>query len=75
MDGVFKLCNAAQYILIYANGVVSNLCHFFHKLTIQNGCLWITRNSENIKQTISHELLNGFCQNVCHTKVFIEFPM
>ena len=26
----------------------------------------ITKNSENIKQTISDELLNGFCQNMCH---------
>ena len=22
---------------------------------------------------ISHELLNGFCQNMCHTDAFIEF--
>ena len=34
-----------------------------------------TKNSENIKQTISHELPNGFCQNMCHTDAFIEFLM
>ena len=32
----------------------------------------VTKNSENIKQTISHELPNGFSQNVCHTDAFIE---
>ena len=26
----------------------------------------VTRNRETIKQTISHELPNGFCQNLCH---------
>ena len=33
----------------------------------------ITKNSENIKQTIIHELPNG--QNICHTDAFIEFQM
>ena len=31
--------------------------------------------SENIKQTIYHELPNGFCQNMYHTDAFIEFLM
>ena len=35
----------------------------------------ITKNGENIKQTISHELPNEFCQNMCHTDAFIEFLM
>ena len=35
----------------------------------------ITKNSENVKQTISHELPNGFCQNMCHTDAFIKFLM
>ena len=35
----------------------------------------ITKNSENMKQTISHELLNVFCQNMCHSDAFIEFLM
>ena len=34
-----------------------------------------TKNSENIKQTISHELPNGFCLNMCQTDAFIEFLM
>ena len=33
----------------------------------------VTKNSETIKQTIFHELTNEFCQNMCHTDVFIEF--
>ena len=37
---------------------------FSHKLTIQNSGSAFTKNSENIKQTISHELPNGFCQNM-----------
>ena len=48
---------------------------FLHKLTIQMAASAITKNSENIKQTISHELPNGFCQNMCHTDAFIEFLM
>ena len=35
----------------------------------------ISKNSESIKQTISHELPNGFCQNMCHTNAFAEFLM
>ena len=35
----------------------------------------VTKYSENIKQTISHELPNGFCQTMCHTDAFIEFLM
>ena len=35
----------------------------------------ITENSENIKQTIFHELPNGFCENLCRTDAFIEFQM
>ena len=35
----------------------------------------ITKNSENIKKTISHELPNEFYQNMCHTDAFIEFLM
>ena len=30
---------------------------------------------KNVKQTISHELPNVFCQNMCHTDAFIEFLM
>ena len=33
----------------------------------------VTKNSENIKQTISHELPNGCCQNMCYSEAFIEF--
>ena len=33
----------------------------------------VTKNSKNMKQTISHELPNGLCQNICHTDDFIEF--
>ena len=32
----------------------------------------ITENSKNIKQTISHELPNGFCQNMCHTDANVK---
>ena len=35
----------------------------------------VTKTSENIKQTISHELPNGLCQSMCYTDAFIEFPM
>ena len=35
----------------------------------------LTKKSENINQTISHELPSGFCQNMCHTDAFIEFLM
>ena len=35
----------------------------------------VAKNTENIKQTISHELPNGFCQNMCHTDAFNEFLM
>ena len=35
----------------------------------------IIKNSESMKQTISHELPHGFCQNMCHTDAFIEFLM
>ena len=35
----------------------------------------VTKNSENIKQTISHELLSGFWQHMYHTNAFIEFLM
>ena len=35
----------------------------------------VTKIKKNMKQTISHELPNGFCQNVCHTDAFIEFSM
>ena len=42
---------------------------FFHKLSIQNGSA-VTKNSENIKQAISQELPNGFCQNMCPTDAF-----
>ena len=31
----------------------------------------VTNNSKNIKQTISHEIPNEFCQNMCHTDAFI----
>ena len=48
---------------------------FLHKLTIQYAALAVTKDNENIKQTISHELPNGFCQNMCHTDAFIEFVM
>ena len=61
-----------------ANAVVSNLCHFFHKLTIQMAAFAVSKNSENIKQTISRdirELPNQFCQNMRHTDAFIEFLM
>ena len=33
----------------------------------------VTKNSKNIKQTISHELPNGFCQKMSYD-AFIEFP-
>ena len=52
-----------------ANGVVSNLCHFFFSQIdkLKNGCLCLsTKNSENIKQTVSHEISNRFCQNVSY---------
>ena len=35
----------------------------------------LTKNNEDInmiKQTISYELSNGFCENMCHTDAFIE---
>ena len=32
-----------------------------------------TKNFDNIKQTLSHELPKGFCQNMCHTDAFVEF--
>ena len=35
----------------------------------------VTKNNENIKEAISHELPNRFCQNMCHTGAFIEFLM
>ena len=35
----------------------------------------VTKNSENTKQTISHELPNEFCQIMCHTDAFTEFLM
>ena len=35
----------------------------------------VTKNSENKKQTISHELPNGFGHKFCHTDAFIEFLM
>ena len=35
----------------------------------------VTEISKTIKQTISHELPNGFCQTMCHADVFIEFLM
>ena len=35
----------------------------------------VTKNSENIKQTIYYELSNGYCQNMCHTDDVIEFLM
>ena len=31
--------------------------------------------SENIRQTISHELPSGFCRDMCHTDANIEFLM
>ena len=48
---------------------------FLHKLTIQMAAAVVTKSIENIKQTISHELRNGFCQNICHTDAFIKFLM
>ena len=35
----------------------------------------VNKNSENMKQTLSHDIPNGFCQNVCHTAAFIELLM
>ena len=58
-----------------AKGVASNLCHFFHQLTSKMAASAITKNSKNIKKTISHELPYRSYQNMCHTDAFIEFLM
>ena len=48
---------------------------FSSQIDPQNGCLCLNLNSETMKWTISHELPNRFCQNMCHTDAFIEFVM
>ena len=59
-----------------ANGVVLNSCHFlFTNWPPRMAASAVNNNSENIKQTISHELLKGVCQNMCHTDAFTEFLM
>ena len=35
----------------------------------------VTEHSQNMKQTISHELPSGFFQNMYHTDLFVEFLM
>ena len=56
----------------------------FSQVDLPNGCICRyqkkkkkkkKKKSEYIKQTISHELSNGFTKNMCHTDAFIEFLM
>ena len=48
---------------------------FYTNLPSKMAASAINKNSQNRKQTISHELPNRFCQNMCHTDAFIEFLM
>ena len=55
--------NSAQhYVTIY---------NFFTNWPYKMAASAITKNGDNMKQTISHELPNGFCQNICHADAFI----
>ena len=56
-----------------ANGVVPNLS-FFSQIDHPKWLpLPLLKIVKNIKRTVSHELPNGFCQNMRRTDAFIEF--